>query len=175
MSKKPAEEELDQQITQTVETRRPEKLASYLTSEYAFWYWITIALTIATTIVAFTVPENAYPLVYIRYVLGTIFVLWLPGYTFTRALFPQHIAFTKGHTVPHENSEKDIGIIERIAQSIGMSLVLVSITGLLLNYTPWGIRLTPVFLSLLPLTIVFATTAMIREYQTRPHEQIPPQ
>jgi uncharacterized membrane protein len=37
--------------------------------------------------------------------------------------------------------------------------------GLLLNYTPWGIRLTPIVLSLLALTIVFSTAAMIREHQ----------
>ena len=57
--------------------------------------------------------------------------------------------------------------IERLALSIGMSLVLVPIVGLILNYTPWGIRLTPITLSLLALTIVFATAALFREYQTR--------
>jgi len=203
LSKRPGEDELDQQIIHAVETTKPEsvqqlvdqvqaltskpkqeilnrilnlqqqekihinppqtpppeKLDSYLTSNHAFWYWITIALTITTTIVVFTVSENAYPLVYIRFVLATIFVLWLPGYTFIRALFPQHLPFTKGHTAPYETSEKYLDIIERIAQSIGMSLALVSITGLLLYYTPWGIRLTPIVLSILPLTIIFATTA----------------
>jgi len=32
-----------------------------------------------------------------------------------------------------------------------------------LNYTPWGITLTPTILSLLALTWAFATTAVIRE------------
>jgi len=41
------------------------------------------------------------------------------------------------------------------------------ITGLLLNYTPWGIRLTPVTLSLLALTITLATVALIREQQIK--------
>jgi uncharacterized membrane protein len=48
-----------------------------------------------------------------------------------------------------------------------MSIALVPIIGLLLNYTPWGIRLTPIILSLLALTIVFATAAVIREYQIK--------
>jgi hypothetical protein len=39
--------------------------------------------------------------------------------------------------------------------------------GLILNYTPWGIRLAPVTLSLLALTLIFATAALFREYQTR--------
>ena len=36
-----------------------------------------------------------------------------------------------------------------------------------LNYTPWGIRLAPITLSLLALTIVFATVAVLREYQAK--------
>jgi uncharacterized membrane protein len=64
------------------------------------------------------------------------------------------------------NSE-NIDTIERLALSFGMSLALAPITGLILNYTPWGIRLTPVTLSLLALTVVFATAAVIREYTTK--------
>ena len=57
--------------------------------------------------------------------------------------------------------------IERVALSLGMSLALVPIVGLILNYTPWGIRLTPIPLSLLALTIIFATAALLREYQAK--------
>jgi len=35
---------------------------------------------------------------------------------------------------------------------------------LLLNYTPWGIRTTPVTFGLLALTLVFASVAVIRDY-----------
>jgi len=126
-------------------------LTEYIVSPKAYWYWTIIAISLATTILVFTIPENAYPIVYARYILGSIFVLWLPGYTLIKALFPT----------------KEIDNIERTALSIGMSLALVPITGLLLNYTPWGIRLTPVTLSLLALTITLATAALIREQQTK--------
>jgi len=43
----------------------------------------------------------------------------------------------------------------------------VPIVGLLLNYTPWGIRLTPITISLLALTLTLATVAMLREHQTK--------
>ena len=139
-------------------TQPPQKLATYLKTKEAHWYWITLILVMATALTVFTVPENAYPLVYIRYVLGTIFVLWLPGYSFTKALFP-----TKSTNKEYaENLES----IERIALSIGLSLALVPMVGLLLNYTPWGIRLTPIVLSLVALTTIFATAAIIREHQT---------
>lgn len=126
-------------------------ITKYIVSPKAYWYWTVIALSLATTILVFTTPENAYPIVYARRILGSIFVLWLPGYSLIKALFPT----------------KEIDNIERTALSIGMSLALVPITGLLLNYTPWGIRLTPITLSLLALTTVFATAAIIREHQTK--------
>jgi len=203
LPKKPAEDELDQQIIHTVETAKPEsvqqlvdqvqalssrpkqeilnrimhleqeekihfkppqtptptKFSSYLRSNHAVWYWITITLTLATMLVVFVVPENDFPLIYVRYVLGIIFVLWLPGYAFIKALFPKQL--------PLRTSDKDLDTIERIALSLGMSIALVPIVGLLLNYTPWGIRLTPIILSLTALTLAFATTAIAREYQIR--------
>jgi hypothetical protein len=155
------------------QTQTPQSLTSYLGSRQALWYWLTIALTIATAVAAFTIPEDAYPLVYIRYVLGTIFIIWLPGYAFIKALFPQHPPFAKGIAHTLETSEKNIDTIERAALSIGMSLALVPIAGLLLNYTPWGIRLTPIVLSLLVLTTIFATAAIIREHQTRTQKTAP--
>ena len=136
-------------------TRPDLTLTKYLVSPKAYWYWAVIALSIATTILVFTIPENAYPIAYARYILGAIFVLWLPGYALIKALFPT----------------KEIDQIERVALSIGMSLALVPITGLLLNYTPWGIRLTPVTLSLLALTVTLATAALIREQTAEEKEK----
>ena len=51
--------------------------------------------------------------------------------------------------------------------SIGLSLALVPLAGLLLNYSPWGIRVVPVTLSLLALTLVFAVAAVMRDYSVR--------
>jgi len=211
LPKKPAEDELDQQIIRTVETAKPEsvqqlidqvqalsskpkqeilnrimhleqeekirlkppqtptpeKFSSYLRSYHAVWYWITMTLTLATMLVVFVVPENDFPLVYVRYVLGIIFVLWLPGYAFIKALFPQTLPFARALAHSLGTTEKNLDTIERVALSLGMSIALVPIVGLLLNYTPWGIRLTPIVLSLTTLTLAFATTAIAREYQIR--------
>ena len=136
-------------------TQTPQKLSTYLTTGEATWYWITIILATATALTVFTIQESHYPLIYIRYILGAIFVLFLPGYSLIKALFP----------------EKELDNIERTALSMGMSLALVPITGLILNYTPWGIRTTPITLSLLTLTIIFATAAIIREHQTKKQSQ----
>jgi uncharacterized membrane protein len=137
-------------------------LTKYFLTEKTVWYWTTIALAVATVVTVFVISENAYPIVYIRYMLGSIFMLWLPGYTFIKALFPTQL--------PIKTSSESLDTVERVALSIGISLVLVSMVGLLLNYTPWGIRLAPVTLSLLGLSVTFATVAMIRE-QVRMQDQ----
>jgi hypothetical protein len=132
---------------------------AYIYSRNAAWFWITIATSIATVIAVFTIPEDAYPMVYLRSALGVVFVLFLPGYTFIKTLFPSKL--------PIPTSSENMDNIERAALSFGMSLALTPIVGLILNYTPWGIRLTPVTLSLLALTAIFATAAILREYQAK--------
>ena len=128
---------------------------NYLFSIYAYWYLIIIALAAITSTIILANLENTPIIgsvfVYARYLLGSIFVLFLPGYSFIKALFPV----------------KEIDNVERAALSVGMSLALVAINALILNYTPWGIRTTPITLSLLALTTIFATAAIMREYQTK--------
>lgn len=85
-------------------------------------------------------PLNETPL---RAVLGFILVLFVPGYVFVSALFPG-------------NDELDG--IERLALSIGLSICIVVLIGIALNYTPWGIRLKPILLSISAITL--ASTAI---------------
>jgi Protein of unknown function (DUF1616) len=152
----------------------PTSLVGYLKSSEALWYWMTLATTLAAILSVFSIPESAYPAVIIRYVLGAIFVLWLPGYAFMKALFPNRLPFSSGLGRTLDTSGRDLDTLERVVLSIGMSLALVPIVGLLLNYTPWGIRLTPITLSLTALTLAFSTAAIIREYQTKEssHDQV---
>jgi uncharacterized membrane protein len=58
----------------------------------------------------------------------------------------------------------DMDGLERLALSIGLSLAVVPLVGLVLNYTPWGIRLTPVMLSLAFFAEVMALAALVRKY-----------
>lgn len=66
----------------------PRNLGAYLFSIHASWFWIIITISVATTISVFTIPEKTIPYVYIRYILGSIFVLLLPGYSLIKTLFP---------------------------------------------------------------------------------------
>jgi hypothetical protein len=129
----------------------PSSLMKYFFSGWAVWFWVVFGLASAASVMVFVVPEDAFPLVYARYVFGSVFVLFLSGYSLIKVLF----------------SSKELDNIERFALSIGLSLALVPIVGLLLNYTPWGIRTTPVTLSLLGLTLVFSSAAVVRDFGNR--------
>jgi uncharacterized membrane protein len=128
----------------------------YLRTDHAVWYWLTAALTVTTAAALFLIPSNALPWVYVRHLLSTVFVLWVPGYAFIKALFPS--------TPSTDSTEKHLHTIERLALGLSMSLALVPMEGLVLNYTPWGIHTTSIVVSLLTAILLFATVGVVREY-----------
>jgi len=79
--------------------------------------------------------------------LGLPFVLFFPGYTLIAALFP---------------ARDNLDGIERVALSFGLSIAVVPLLGLILNYTPWGIRLYPILLTLFVFTIMMSIIAINR-------------
>jgi uncharacterized membrane protein len=89
-------------------------------------------------------PLNETP---VRIVLGLPLMLFLPGYALIALLFPR---------------KADLDSIERIALSFGLSIAVVPLIGLALNYTPFGIRLSPVLFCLSVVTIALALGASLR-------------
>jgi hypothetical protein len=129
---------------------------NYLFASESVWYWTLMAVALATMVAVFTIPQDLYPLAYVRNVLGVIFVLFLPGYSFIQAFFL--------NKVPIKTSSENFDKIERFVLSIALSIALTPIVGLILYFTPLGIGLVPVTLSLLALSAVLATAAMARMY-----------
>ncbi len=127
----------------------PKTFIQYLTSVHAFWYWAVVATTLATLATIYVLPQRP-PFIYLRYVLGTVFVLYIPGFTLVEALYPK---------------DTDLDPLERLALSLGLSLAVVPLIGLVLNYTPWGIRLTPVVSALSTFSITLATVAAYRRFR----------
>lgn len=85
----------------------------------------------------------------IRTILGIPMILFIPGYILISVLFPK---------------KDDLDIVGRIALSFGLSIAVVSILGLILNFT-FGIRLISILMVLCIYTIVlvFATIYKRRE------------
>jgi len=90
----------------------------------------------------------------LRIALGLPFLLFLPGYTLTAALYPK---------------KEGIDAIERVALSFGLSIAVVPLIGLALNYTPWGITVESVLYSVVSFIFITSIIAMLR--RTRLHEQ----
>ncbi len=133
-------------------------LKDYASSRQALWFWVCIGFA-AVTVASLLIPEDAYPAAYIRSTLAVMFALFLPGFSLTKTLFPLAMSFK----LTGDDTDK----IERFVVSLGLSLALLPIFSLLLNYTPWGIRLTPLAISVLLFTLAFSTAGLIREYQAK--------
>jgi len=93
---------------------------------------------------------------WVRVPVGLIMVLFLPGYALIAALFPRN---------------DDLDGIERAALSFGLSIAVVPLIGLGLNYTPWGIRLAPVVVSLSIFTIALLAATHVRRSMLPPEER----
>ena len=102
---------------------------------------LVITLTLACILFVLVPPLNETP---VRIVLGLLLVLFLPGYSLIAALFPRR---------------GDLDGIERIALSFGLSIAVVPLIGLALNYTQYGIWLVPVLLGLSLFTVLLAVVA----------------
>jgi len=127
----------------------PRDFIEYLVRlEYSLWAWTTIAILVLTLFTIFF-SDIIHPLIYFRYILGSVTVLFLPGYVTIETLYPR---------------EKDLSPLERLALSIGLSLAIVPLIGLVLNYTPWGIRLEPIVSSLTIYIIMLVFIGSYRKY-----------
>ncbi len=104
---------------------------------------IVLIWTILTLVFVLTPGLSDTP---IRTLLGIPMVLFIPGYVLIAALFP---------------NRNDLEGVERIALSFGLSIAVVPLLGLLLNFT-FGIRLVPILLSLCSYSIALAIIAAYR-------------
>jgi uncharacterized membrane protein len=128
---------------------------------------VTVGWVLLTTLAVFlpAVEESG-----LRVVLGLPYVLFVPGYAFIAALFPEAGEGVIGEAADTDDSDNErdsqqrsgIDGIERVALSFGLSIAIVPLLGLVLNFTPWGIRLVPIVVSVSGFTIVMSTVAARR-------------
>ena len=146
-----------------------------------------LALVAATNVAVLAPLLRETPL---RIPLGLAFVLFVPGYAFIAALFPE-----AGES-PTDGAERGDGTdggvdgsgeadeaflagvgrsgidgIERVALAFGLSIAIVPLIGLVLNFTPWGIRLVPIMLAVSGFTVVATAVAAVRRWELPPDER----
>lgn len=100
-------------------------------------YSINILMAVLILIIVF-LPNNI-----LRIILGLPFVLFVPGYTLIAALY-------------HRKS--DLDGIQRLALSLGLSIAVVPLIGLILNYT-WGITTNSILVSITVFVVIMSVIA----------------
>ncbi len=126
----------------------------------------TAVLTVAAALAATLPVVSETPL---RVVLGLPLVLFLPGYALVAALFPEEGEGPTETEDPQEASTETDGAgidgIERVALSFGLSIAVVPLLGLVLNFTPWGIRLVPILVAVGGFTLAATALAARRRHE----------
>jgi uncharacterized membrane protein len=113
---------------------------------------IIIILSILTVIAVLALPDgNA-----LRILFAIPFLLFIPGYALVSFLWTK-----KG----------DLGNLERIALSFGLSIAIIIVLGLILNYTPWGLSLLLILMSCFGFIIAFSMLALYRRMKTPVEER----
>jgi uncharacterized membrane protein len=109
-------------------------------------------LTLLLILIIAFLPDN-----FLRIVLGLPLVLFFPGYTLLSTLYPRR---------------GSLNDIERFALSFGLSIAVVPLIGLILNYTRWGIRLYPILISLTIFIFIMSVIGWYRSRRLPPDETI---
>jgi uncharacterized membrane protein len=92
-------------------------------------------------------------------ILGIPLIFIFPGYLLMLALYPRR---------------KTLTLSERITLTVGLSLILLPSLGLLLNFTPFGITLFSILISVIIISILFGFTVWNQRREIPASEQFPP-
>ncbi len=103
---------------------------------------VIIVITIVAVALAFVVPPDSVP----GRILTLPLVLVLPGYALMASVFPR----------------RSLGAVECLVFSLGLSLVIVVLGGLVLNWTPFGLRASSWSLLLGSITLGACAVALAR-------------
>lgn len=109
-------------------------------------------LTLALVLIVF-----AFPVTWLRIVLGIPSIGLFPGYVLIAVLFPRR---------------EPLSAVERIALSLGLSIAVMVLIGLVLDYTPWGIGLYPILLSVSSFILLMSGLAWYTRGRVCPEERL---
>ena len=116
--------------------------ADRLTITFSHELLAILGLSFLLTVTIYLIPVPA-----LRIVLGAPYILFFPGYTLVAALFP---------------GKDDLEGIERLGLSLGLSIAVLPLMGLVLNYTPFGITLLSTLISATSFMLVTCGIAYYR-------------
>ncbi|WP_266081732.1 DUF1616 domain-containing protein [Haladaptatus caseinilyticus] len=138
------------------------------------WWFIDLVLTlILTGISGFAVIAGVGGRLRVALVLPL--VVFLPGYVFISALFPEggegEIRVFGDDTTDVEYA---VGGPERVGLAVVASIAIVPMVAALANFTPWGVRLMPILVGVVCFTILSTLIAFIRRWRVPSYQRYSP-
>ncbi len=115
------------------------------------WFGIIVLFTVLTMLSVYAIAVDS-PLAIVRYVLGYVFVVSLPGYCLVNVLFL---------------GKNRLDLIEETVLSVALSFGVAGLVGLFLGLSPIGISFTSITVSLSAIVLVLAAVAFIRKLRLR--------
>lgn len=114
------------------------------------WYWSLFFFSVFAAIIVLNVQVSQNPLIFLRFSLGSILILFLPGFGLLKVLF----------------KNKKLLSVEVIAISVGLSLALTPTICLFLNFTPYGITENTIVIGILIINTIFSLIGISKTYLT---------
>jgi uncharacterized membrane protein len=93
---------------------------------------------------------SGYDIGPLRILLGVVAILFVPGYLFRLVLFPSWWI------------REDTNQLETVVSAFVGSIVLLIITGLALDQTPWGVTALPIVVTITIISVVLAVTVALK-------------
>jgi uncharacterized membrane protein len=110
------------------------------------WFGIIVLYTVLTLLFVYFIPEGS-PFSVFTMVFGFIFIAVVPGYCLVSLLF----------------QEGKLDLVEKAVLSVALSFSVAGVSGLFLGLSPIGMTATPLTISLIIITLVFAFFAFLRK------------
>jgi uncharacterized membrane protein len=124
----------------------------------ARWLEIIVLYTVLTMVIVYLIPGGT-PLFVLRYVLGFVFVVFLPGYCLVNVLFV---------------GVNRIDPVENVVLSVALSFGITGLAGLFLGLSPIGINFTSITVSLSAIVLGLAVLAFVRKRRVPKDSQVQP-
>jgi uncharacterized membrane protein len=124
----------------------------------ARWLEIIVLYTLLTMVIVYFVSGDS-PLFVLRYLLGFVFVVFLPGYCLVNVLFA---------------GANRIDPVENVVLSVALSFGITGLVGLFLGLSPIGINFISITVSLSAIVLGLAVGAFARKSRMPKDSQLQP-
>lgn len=122
-------------------------------------FWVIVILCSIILGLTLFAPNTVSFVLYVQYFFGVPFVLYLPGYSLMNVIFPKQA----------ENSQTNLGSIDRFLLNFFFSLALTAVLSFILAYAPWGLNAKSFVLCMFTIIISLSIYSLFKTYRKRKH------